>query len=136
MDAACELKGKVTFGAMFTMFGITEYHTGSPGLATSRRLHPGLINEVRADLGVPDMPLMVGDWNKGGTGIYSPTGEYGRIVRPQIQWCPARPAHGAHPHHGLPMQDDRHLNMAGHKLWAERAFMIMSERGFLPWAAP
>ena len=33
---------------------------------------------------------------------------------------------GLIPTDGLPMHDDRHLNMAGHKGWAERAFMIMT----------
>ena len=38
MDAARELKGKVTFGGLFTMFGITEYHrarTAWPPSATA-----------------------------------------------------------------------------------------------------
>ena len=30
------------------------------------------------------MTLMVGDWNMGGTGIYSPGGEYGRAARPEL----------------------------------------------------
>jgi hypothetical protein len=32
------------------------------------------------------------------------------------------------------MQDDRHLNYQGHKTWAERAFQIMADKGWLPWA--
>ena len=83
-------KGKVTFGGLFTMFGITEYHTGSQGLASTGDCILGIINEVRADLGVPDLPLMVGDWNEDGTGIYAPSGEYGRIVRPQLRMLPER----------------------------------------------
>jgi hypothetical protein len=135
MDAARELRGKVTFAGLFTMFGITEYHTGMQGLATTGDCILGLINEVRADLGVPDLPLMVGDWNQEGSGIYSPTGEYGRIVKPQLARLPDRdPRTGLIPTADLGMQDDRHLNMAGQKLWAERALMIMAERSFLaPW---
>ena len=33
----------------------------------------------------------------------------------------------------LPMQDDHHFNMLGHKLWAERAFAIMKDKGWSPW---
>jgi hypothetical protein len=135
MDEALELKGKVTFGGLFTMFGITEYHGGPSGLASVGDCIFGLLKEVRADLDAPDMPLMVGDWNQGGSDRYDPNGEYGRIVRPQLQMLPMRdPRTGLIPTNGLGMEDDRHLNMAGQKLWAERAFMIMSERGFLaPW---
>jgi hypothetical protein len=133
MDAARELKGKVTFGALFTMFGITEYHVPN-GPAQVGDCILGLMNEVREELDAPDMTLMVGDWNMGGTGIYSPTGEYGRAARPELARIPMRDNRaGLIPTDGLPMHDDRHLNMAGHKLWAERAFMIMTEKGWTPW---
>ena len=56
-------------------------------------------------------------------------------MKPQLVRLPDRdPRTGLIPTTGLGMQDDRHLNMAGQKLWAERALMIMAERGFLaPW---
>jgi len=136
MDAARELKGKVVFGAMFTMFGITEYHVPN-GPALVGDCIVGLMNEVRQELEAPDMTLMVGDWNMGGTGIYSPTGEYGRIARPELAKIPMRDMRaGLIPTDGLPMHDDRHLNMAGHKGWAERAFMFMSQKGWTPWVTP
>jgi len=43
---------------------------------------------------------------------------------------------GLIPTDGLPMNDDRHLNMTGHRIWAERAMMIMASKGWLPWAKP
>ena len=136
MDAAKELKGKVTWGGIFTMLGITEYHLGTPGLRAFADCLIGIANDIRTELGEPNIPLMVGDWNMGGTGIYSPTGEYGQIARPQIQMVPMRdPRAAVIPTDGLPMQDDRHLNMAGHKMWAERGFMLMSEKGWARWAS-
>lgn len=136
MDAAVELKGKVTFGAIFTMFGITEYRLPN-GPAQVGDCIVGLANEIRAELAAPDMALMVGDWNMGGTGIYSPNGEYGRAARPELAKISMRDMRaGLIPTDGLPMQDDRHLNMAGHKAWAERAFEIMTDKGWTPWAVP
>jgi hypothetical protein len=136
MDAAKELKGKVTFGGIYTMFGITEYHLGTPGLMSLGDCLAGIAKDVREDLGDPEIPLMVGDWNMGGTGIYSPTGQYGTIARPQIQLVPMKTTRAAViPTNGLSMEDDRHLNMTGHKLWAERGFMLMQEKGWAPWAA-
>jgi hypothetical protein len=134
MDAARELKGKVIFAGLFTMFGITEYHLGTPGLTGVAACLTGLVNEVRADLGDPQIPLLVGDWNMGGTGIYAPDSEYGRVVRPQIQMVPMRdPLSAVIPTDGLQMQDDRHLNFQGQKAWAERAFGIMAQKGWLTW---
>jgi hypothetical protein len=138
MDAAVELKGKVTFGALFTMFGITEYHEGlTTGPPAVGDCIIGLANEVRAELGVPDMPLMVGDWNAGGTGMYDPNSVPGKLARPALKMVPDRDKRaGLIPTDGLPMQDDRHLDMAGQKMWAERAFTIMADHGFIPWAMP
>ena len=136
MDAAHELKGKVTFGGLFTMFGITEYHVPN-GPAQVGDCILGLASEIREELEAPEMPLLVGDWNMGGTGIYSPSGEYGRVARPELGRIPQRDTRAALiPTDGLPMQDDRHLNLEGHKTWAERAMNIMGERGWLPWTAP
>ena len=80
------------------------------------------------------MPLMVGDWNMGGTGIYSPRpANTAALARPELGHDPdARPARGVIPTDGLPMQDDRHLNMAGHKVWAERALHDSDPEGLDP----
>jgi carbohydrate esterase-like sialic acid-specific acetylesterase len=135
MDAAKELKGKVTFGGIYTMFGITEYHLGNAGLMMLGDCLAGIAKDIREDLGDPEIPLLVGDWNMGGTGIYSPTSEYGLIARPQIQMVPGKTTRaGVISTNGLPMEDDRHLNMAGHKMWAERGFQILSDKGWAPWA--
>jgi hypothetical protein len=135
MDAAKELKGKVTVGGIYTMFGITEYHLGNAGLMSLGDCLAGIAKDVREDLGDPNIPLMVGDWNMGGTGIYSPTGQYGTIARPQIQMVPMKTTRAAViSTAGLPMEDDRHLNMTGHKTWAERGYMIMKDMGWAPWA--
>jgi hypothetical protein len=135
MDAAKELKGKVTFGGIFTMLGITEYHLGTPGLNSFADCLVGIANDIRADLEEPDLPLMVGGWNMGGTGIYDPNGQYGKIIRPQMDMVPTKTEHAAViPTDGFPMHDDRHLNMQGHKMWAELGFKIMSGKTWLPWA--
>jgi hypothetical protein len=135
MDAAKELKGKVTFGGIYTMLGITEYHLGPAGLNSFADCLAGIAQDVREDLGEPNLPLMVGDWNQGGMGIYAPGSQYGVIVRPQIQMVPGKTTHAAViPTDGLPMEDDRHLNMMGHKMWAERGYKLMSDKGWAPWA--
>jgi hypothetical protein len=136
MPAAIELKGKVTFGGVFTMFGITEYRNGEAGLSGLADCLVGLAADVRAELGDPNIPLMVGDWNCCGTGIYAPNSSNGNRLRPQIQMVPGRDMRSAIiPTNNLPMEDDRHLNMAGHKMWAERGLKILMDKGWAPWLA-
>jgi hypothetical protein len=135
MDAAKELKGKVTFGGIFTMFGITEYHLGTPGLMGLSDCIVGIASDIRADLGEPTIPLLAGDWNMGGSGIYSPTSDNAKIARPQLQMVPTKDMRAVLiPTDGLPMEDDRHLNMLGQKTWAERGFKLISDKGWTPWA--
>ena len=40
------------------------------------------------------------------------------------------------PTDGLPMQDDHHYDMQGHKIWADRGVALLVSQGWAPWAAP
>jgi hypothetical protein len=54
--------------------------------------------------------------------------------RPQILALPMRIQNLAIiPTDGLPMIDDHHFDMTGHKIWAERGIQIMLDRGWFPW---
>ncbi len=135
MAPAMELKGKVTFGGIFTIFGVTEYHTGPAEWAKFSDCLVGLADDIRTDLGEPNIPLVVGGWNVLATGIYAPTSEAGKICIPQIALVPSKTKFATViPTEGFTMQDDHHLDRAGHKAWAERGFMLMKTNGLLPWA--
>jgi len=58
MDKAIELKGKVTFGGVFIMLGITDRHlppAQQDGL-TDRMVK--IVSDIRADLGEPNLPVL------------------------------------------------------------------------------
>ncbi len=135
MDAAIELKGKVTFGGIFMMFGMTQSNVGVAQMQHFGECLVGLSDEIRGDLGEPNIPLMVGAWNVLAYGSWGPNTEQGRICIPQMLAVPSRTKFAALiPTEGLTMQDDHHLDRTGHKGWAERGFSIMKMNGWVPWA--
>lgn len=134
MVPAQRLKGRVTFVGLFTMLGATEIEHGRDPSKLSDCLKQ-VAAEVRTDLGEPNLPLMVGDYEAGATGAYLPDNPGPTAVIAQLKLVPDKIAHAALiPTKDLPMQDDHHFNMLGHKLWAERALAIMKDKGWSPWA--
>ncbi|HEY0712390.1 MAG TPA: sialate O-acetylesterase [Polyangia bacterium] len=136
MKPAQALKGKVTFGAIFTMLGITEVDAPAtiPNFATCMQ---AVAAEMRADLGEPELPFMMGDWEVGSTDRFVPTGPHAMAIMPQLKTAAAAiPRAALIPTEGLEMADGHHYSFAGHKLWAERGFAILKEKGWMPWAAP
>jgi hypothetical protein len=135
MDAAVELKGKVTFAAIFTMLGLSEVNdrqnTGRFGDCMV-----GVASEMRADLGEPDLPFVVGDWEEA-DGNLSRDSSTGRVIIPQLQALPERISRSVLiPSDGLPINelDGHHYDLAGHKMWAERGIGLLKTKGWAPWA--
>ncbi|HET9954182.1 MAG TPA: sialate O-acetylesterase [Polyangiaceae bacterium] len=129
------LKGKVTFGAIVIMLGITERHGTDQDIAN----YPNCINEVvtaiRTDLGEPNLPLLLCDYEMGATGSeLSPTGEFGQKMIPKIHDVPNVVSRSAIvPTDGLSMQDDHHFNLDGQKEWSRRVLTTMKDKGWFPW---
>jgi hypothetical protein len=134
MDRAMELKGRVTFGGIFVMLGITERHlpvAQQPGFPMRMQQ---IIASIRADLGEPNLPVYFCDYEQMATGTLAPTGSVGVVIMPLVRMLPALiPNLELVPTTALGMQDDHHFNFAGHKLWAERAIMIMQSKGWARW---
>lgn len=135
MAGPLALKGKVTFGAIVIMLGITERH----GTDQDIQNYPNCINDVvtaiRTDLGEPNLPLLLSDYEMGATGSeLSPTGEFGTKMIPRIREVPNVVSRSAIvPTDGLGMQDDHHFNLDGHKEWTKRLLTIMKDKGWFPW---
>jgi hypothetical protein len=135
MSRAIELKGSVTFGAIFTMFGISEDYVDADHFGDCME---GLANEMRGDLGEPELPFMVGDWETGAeTENGTQSAPAAQIIIPQLRALPTRIARSAViPTEGLPLiPADHHYDFVGHKLWAERGLDILRAKGWAPWAA-
>jgi hypothetical protein len=138
MGPAQELKGKVTFAAVWTMLGLSEDNDG-PNNARFGDCMVAVANDMRRDLGEPDLPFVMGDWEAGAEGDLAPTSSVGQIVVPQLHALPDRiPRSVLIPTEGLPINalDGHHYDLEGHKLWAERGMALLKMKGWMPWAAP
>jgi hypothetical protein len=135
MGPALELKGKVTFGAIFVMHGIAELKD-KVNVGTFDQCMEGLASDMRGDLQEPNLPFLVGDWEAGATGLsFSPTLPFPMEVMAKLRTAVAIiPRSKLIPTDMVPMEDDHHYNFAGHKLWAERGFSLMKQAGWTPWA--
>ena len=134
MNRALELKGKVTFGGMFIMLGITERHlptADQPGYPARMQQ---IIADIRADLGEPNLPVLYCDYEMLATGDLAPTGVVGQVILPMTRMLPGLISKLVLvPTDGLGMQDDHHFDFSGQKLWSERAIALMQSNGWFPW---
>jgi hypothetical protein len=135
MEPARALKGKVTFGAIFAMLGITERHLDPTVQSQFPDCVKGIADEMRADLGEPELPFILGDYGMGSKGELAPTGPIGTKLIPPIRMVPQKVTRSALvPTEGIEMLDDHHFTMRGHKEWGERAVRVLQEKGWAPWA--
>ena len=137
MGPAMELRGKVTFGAIFTMFGTSEVNEPE-NIPRFGECMQAVAADMRADLGEPELPFMIGDWEANSMTSLTPTSSSGRAIIPQLRALPMTIRRSAViPTEGLPIiRNDHHYDFTGHKLWAERGFAIMQQQGWNVWAAP
>jgi hypothetical protein len=134
MARARELQGKVTFGAIFTMLGLSEVDD-MPNATHFGECMRAVAAEMRADLGEPDLPFMVGDYEAEVMTELGPTSPIAQIIIPQLHALPMQiPRAALIPTEMLPIiRGDHHYDLTGYKLWAERAFAILKAKGWTRW---
>jgi hypothetical protein len=134
MGPARMLKGKVTFGGIFSMLVLMEVYD-KPNLPRSHECMEGVAADMRADLGDPDIPFLMSDWEMGATGMFDPRRPDAVVAREQLRIAQRNIARSAIiPTDMLPMSDDHHFDLNGYKIWAERAFALIQQGGWAPWA--
>lgn len=134
MNRAKELKGKVTFGALFVMLGITERHLPAADQPGFPMRIQQIIADMRADLAEPNLPVLFCDYEMEAYGDFAPTGAIAMAVRPMISMLPGLITRlKVVPTNMLGMQDDHHFDFNGQKLWSERAIQIMKDEKWFLW---
>jgi hypothetical protein len=136
MEPAMELKGKVTFGGIWAMFGQSEVNDNAN---TSRfgECLAGIANDMRTDLAEPDLPFLLGDWEAGTRGGLGLTSSIARTLIPQMKALPMQLKRSLLiPTEGLPMNplDGQHYDLTGYKMWAERGLELLKMNGWMSWA--
>jgi hypothetical protein len=134
MKWAGDLKGKVTFGAIVIMLGITERHLAADQIPGFPDRIAQIVSDMRADLGEPNLPALFCDYEQGATGDLAPTGSVGKVIMPLVRQIPSKAQKLVLvPTDNLEMQDDHHFNMQGHKDWAARVISLMQSNNWFPW---
>jgi hypothetical protein len=134
MKAPKAIKDRVTFGAIVILLGITERH----GTASDISGYSGCINKlvtaVRNDVGRPDLPVLINDYEAEATGMLAITSAFAQSILPEIRKIPEVVSNSALvPTNDLPMEDDHHFNFDGHKIYMQRVLQIMKDKGWFPW---
>jgi hypothetical protein len=134
MERALELKGKVTFGGVFVMMGITDRHLPEEEQDGFVDRMAKIIADVRADLGQPNLPVLHTQYEVESSGYLAIDQPVGMKFYALIEMLPARISNLVLiPTNQVPMRDDHHFDMAGQKMWADRGIQLMIDRGWFPW---
>ncbi len=128
------MRGRATFGAIVMMLGITERH----GTANDINGYPNCINSlvtsIRNDVGEPNLPLLLTDYEMTATGSLSTSSAFAQQIMPQIKKVPSTVSNSTLvPTDGLPLEDDHHFNFTGHKIWTGRVVQLIKDKGWDTW---
>ena len=129
------IKGKVTFGGIFIYLGITERHGSAADLNGFPNCVKTLVDNIRKDVGEPNLPALMNDYEVDGTGEFAVGGAVATAIMPQIAKCPSVVSNFALvSSDDVGMQDDHHFNFDGQRNWVQRAFVTMKDKGWRFWA--
>ena len=133
--AAIAIKDRVTFGAIVIMLGITERHGTAADISGYADCINKLVTAIRKDLGRPDLPLLITDYEQEASGALAVNSAFAQKIIPEIHKIPSVVSNSVLvPTDGLSMQDDHHFDFAGHKVWTQRVLDLMKSKGWFPWA--
>jgi hypothetical protein len=134
VDRAKELKGKVTFGAMFVMMGITDRHLPPEEQDGFVDRMAQIIADVRKDIGEPNLPVLHTEYEVTSTGDLAIDAPVGLKFRPLVAALPGKIENLVIvPTGEIPLRDDHHFDMTGQKMWAERGVQLMIDKGWFLW---
>jgi hypothetical protein len=128
-----EIKGRVIFGGIISMFGLPEAlypTTKAPALAENVK---NLVQLMRYHLTEYYLPYFIGQYEDGATGRYSPESLGAQIAISQIDSIPSiLPNAVVIPSEGCAMNDDHHYNYEGYQTWTQRIIDSIEARGWGP----
>jgi len=142
MAGALELKGKVTFAGIMIYLGITERHGTQADINNYPQCINKLVTQIRSDLGEPNLPLMLNDYEMGTTGPLAPGSSFYNAILPKIRMVPMLVTSSILIPTDMPniqiqddhsTNDDHHFSLDGHKEYVRRMLAAMQQKGWFPW---
>ena len=138
LQAAKEVKNNVTFGGMICMLGTVEAtRTTEEGCRAFSADAAQMVSDFRQDLGVPNLPFIIGEYEAGASGNFALTKLWPQIVDQQIKLIPSKLALSATVNSvGIPMRDDHHYTPdVGQPEFAKRVVAVIQSKGWGPGAS-
>jgi len=97
-----------------------------------------LVKDLRTDLGMPNLPFIMGGYENGASGDFALTNPLPAIVDAQIKLIRSKLTNSAVvDSKGITMLDDHHYiaNLGGQPVWAQRAVAIIQTNKWFPTGA-
>jgi hypothetical protein len=140
MAGALELKGKVTFAGIMIYLGITERHGTQADIDNYPQCINKLVTQIRTDLGEPNLPLMINDYEMGTTGPLAVGSAFYNAIHPKqltlttvVSNSILVPTDGVLIQDDHSTNDDHHFSLDGHKEYVRRMLAAMQLKGWFPW---
>jgi hypothetical protein len=144
MAGAMEIKDKVTWAGIMIYLGITERYGAQVDVQNYPQCISMLVTSIRKDLGQPNLPMIINDYEMGTTGPLAPgpTNAFYNSIRPKILMVPqVVPNSILIPTDNplIPIQDDtsttddHSFNLDGQKEYVRRMLAAMQGKGWFPW---
>jgi hypothetical protein len=142
MAGAMEIKDKVTWAGIMIYLGITERHGTQADIDGYPQCINKLVTQIRTDLGEPNLPLMLNDYEMGTTGPLAPGSAFYTAIRPKILMVPSVVSNSVIIPTDNPIvqiqidnstTDWHHFSLDGHKEYVRRMLATMQQKGWFPW---
>jgi hypothetical protein len=135
-----ELKGKVTFAAIMIYLGITERHGTQADINNYPQCINQLVTAIRNDVGEPNLPLVINDYEMNTTGPLAPGSAFYNAIHPKQLMLPMVVSNSVLiPTTTVAIQDDHsttddhHFSLDGHKEYVRIMLKTMQDKGWFPY---
>ncbi len=135
ITAAKAVQQDVTLGGILCMLGTVEAtRTNETVCRAFSDDVTQLAKDMRADLGLPNLPFIMGGYENGATGDFSLTLPLPQIIDAQIKLIPSKlPFSAVVDTKGIPLLDDHHFAAdKGQPEWAKRALALIQANKWFP----
>ena len=138
LTAAKEVQADVTFGGIICMLGTVEATRSSDEVVASFSDDISqMAKDLRADLGLPNLPFMMGEYETGSSGEFSTSLPWPATILAQTRLIPSKlPNSATISSQGVAMKDDHHYAWpAGQTEFAARCVAAIKTKQWCPPAA-
>jgi Carbohydrate esterase, sialic acid-specific acetylesterase len=136
LAAAKEVQASVTFGGMICMLGTVEATRTSDSVCRNFGNDiTQMVKDFRADLGEPNLPFIIGEYENGATGTFSLTMPWPKLVDAGIKSVPSMLSLSATINSvGIAMADDHHYTTTdpGRPEFSRRVVAMIKSKNWFP----